>query len=195
VIGGVTRAGRLARDEPAMFVLPHSQTSVYFHATRYLLAADIEAATGPTEEWHAIGGDGPDPVPNTGAYPVTDHISFAIRDVTQRIEHPAGWPRCDSFPVASPVTDSAKLRGVTYLTTGGVCPVGYEITIRTDVPASALQRFLSTCSTHAEISSYIPGMFLLRTPTKPTPDLLFQIASSELVKLVNVECHPEYHLN
>jgi hypothetical protein len=198
VIGGVVSpAGRLARDEPAMFVLPHSQTSVYFHATRYLLAADIEAATGPTEEWHAIGGDGVDdpatrPKP---PYPVMDFTAFAIRDITQRLAHPDGWPRCDSLPVPATPADTAKLHGLTYLANGRVCPVGYQIMIESEVPGTALGRFLSTCTPRAELSGYVPGLYSLRSPQKPTAALLSQIAASELVKTVTVDCQPEYHPN
>lgn len=199
VIGGVVpTAGRLARDEPAMLVLPHSQTSIYFNATRYLLAADIEAATGPTEEWHAIGGDGLDdptsrPKP---PYPVVDFTTFAIRDITQRLAHPEGWPRCDSLPAApaSPASqasnDTAKLRGVAWLAYG--CPVGYEITILSDAPPSAVNRFLSTCSQHAEATTYVPGLHMLRVPQRPSAVLLSQIAASELVNTVMVECQPVY---
>jgi hypothetical protein len=195
VIGGVAPAGRLARDEPAMFVLPYSQTSVYFYATRYLLAADIEAATGATEEWHAIGGDGVDdpatrPKP---PYPVVDFTTFAIRDITQRLAHPEGWPRCDSLPVSTASTETAKLRGVAFLTMA--CPVGYEITISTEVPGSALNRFLSTCAPRAEAHSLFAGLYWLHMPQKPTVALLSQIAASELVTTVMVECQPDYQPN
>lgn len=195
VIGGVSTSGRLARDEPAMFVLPHSQTSVYFHATRYLLSAEIEAATGPTEEWHALGGDGPDFAPNTKTpYPVIDHMTFATRDVAQRIAKPSGWPRCDSFPVAVPVTDSAKLNGIGQLT-GGLCPAGFQITLQSEAPASVLRRFLSTCTAPVQISSLVPGLYALRMPATLTTAQLSQIAASELVSLVTVDCQPEYHIN
>jgi hypothetical protein len=181
VIGGVTRAGRLARDEPAMFVLPHSQTSVYFYATRYLLAADIEAATGPTEEWHALlAGDSPD----------VDYTAFAIRDLEQRIAHPGGWPRCDALP--SSIVDTPKLRGLGIL--ARQCPIGYEITIQSDAPASVLERFFSTCWSRPDASSS-PGFYRLRVLANPTPDLLSRIAASELVESVGVECRAEVHID
>jgi hypothetical protein len=195
VVGGVSRSGRLARDEPAMFVLPHSQTSVYFHATRYLLAADIEAATGPSEEWRAFVGDALDdlPKPPNDPHPVMDYMTFAVRDVAQRIANPAGWPRCDALPVAT--RDSAKLHGLAYLATDRACPSGYEITLHSEVPASALGRFLTTCSTPATLSGFAPGLYMLRTPAKPTPAMLSQIAASELVRVVNVECQVQYFPN
>jgi hypothetical protein len=192
VIGGVAHAGRLARDEPAMFVLPHSQTSVYFHATRYLLSPEIEAATGPTEEWRALGGDGPDPVMNPKLpYPATDHMTFAVQDVTKRLESPGGWPRCDATPVPAQIADGTKLQGISYLTSGFPCEAGYSVTIWSPAPASALRRFLSTCSTGVDVSSFVPGHFYVRAPAKPSPALLAQIAASELVTRVGVECEQQ----
>lgn len=198
VIGGVVpTAGRLARDEPAMFVLPHSQTAVYFHATRYLLGTDIEAATGPTEEWHAIRGDALiDPATNPEPpYPVMDFMTFAVRDITQRLANPAGWPRCDAESAPAAPTDSAKLEGLRYLANDQLCPVGVQVLIYSEFPRTAVGRMLSTCTPQAELYSYVAGLNYLRLPEKPTAALLAQIAGSELVTKVTVECRPEYHLN
>jgi len=197
VIGGVTKAGRLARDEPALLVLPHSQTSIYFHATRYLLAAEIEAATGPTEEWHALTHGDPVPFPPEVAakfQPVSDYASFAIRELEYRIAHPAGWPRCDATPTTAPVADTPKLQGASTLQSPRVCDAGYEIVIFSDAPPSVLQRYLATCSPAAELSGFAPGEFFLRAPARPTAALMAQIAASELVTHVTVGCSPRYQL-
>ena len=192
VIGGVGYSGRLARDEPAMFVLPYSQTSVFFHATRYLLDAEIEAATGPTEEWDALGGD---PIeerasPLPAAYPVTDHLTSAIRDVAQRLAQPGGWPRCDTLAPVD-LAGSDKLRAVGWL---GHCTSGtQDIAVITAVPHSVLQRFLATCPAQVTAYTQFPGRFTLQISGTPTADLLAHIAASELVRYVEVSCVPRQH--
>lgn len=190
VIGGVTHNGRLARDEPAMMVLPHSQTTIYFHATRYLLAADIEAATGPTDEWSALASDPVDEPSGTDRYPVADRMTFAIREVSYRIEHPEGWPRCDALPATAV---GPKLRSAS-LIASAMCDRGYRILLLTDVPESALRRFLATCPVGVDVMQLFPGGFTLRL-SAPTPELLARIAASELVGIIQVDCEPQYNLN
>lgn len=191
VIGGVTHNGRLTRDEPAMMVLPHSQTTIYFHATRYLLAADIEAATGPTDEWSALTSDPVDEPSATGRFPVADRMTFALREVSYRIEHPEGWPRCDALPATA--GEGPKLRNAS-LIGSAMCDHGYRILLLTDVPESALRRFLATCPVGVDVMALFPGGFYLRLPT-PTPELLSRIAASELVGSIEVDCEPSYRFN
>ena len=174
LLGGVRTSGRLARDEPAMFVLPHSQTQVYFHATRYVLSTAIEAATGPSDAWHALSWDDVDePVP--GSY-----VAFAVRDLTRRLA--GGWPRCDALPE----------RDVASTAIG--CEDGRTIVVTSDAPPSAMRRLLATCGgPPVEIGYMMPGRYRLASTT--SPQALRHLASSELVQAVRVSCAPVYHLN
>lgn len=192
VLGGVTYAGRLARDEPALLVMPHSKTQIFFHATRYLLADEIEAATGPTEEWHALLQGDPAVVPKVvGARAAAaDLVGFAVREITTRLAHPEGPGRCDAAPVST--TDTAKIQGLSYL--ASTCEAGYEITIASDAPASALRRYLATCATKLAISMITPGDYYVGGG-KPTAAVMSQIAASDLVERVSIQCSPRYHID
>jgi hypothetical protein len=73
-----------------------------------------------------------------------------------------------------------------------MCPFRTRVTIHSDVPASALCRFLATCAPAATFDSvHGSGSYTLRDPGKPTPELLHRIASSDLVKHVAVNCEPD----
>lgn len=139
-----------------------------------MLSDEIEAATGPTEEWHAVAGD---PIDDP---PMGDHLAFAVRDVQKRLD--GGWARCDSLP--SDPKEAKKLQGAIWLTSG--CSDGYEIAIHTDVPTSAVRRFLATCSSHVDVDGLYPGYLAVRT--LPSAGVLAQISASELVTQVDVHC-------
>ncbi|MBX3156799.1 MAG: hypothetical protein KF773_12405 [Deltaproteobacteria bacterium] len=179
VVGGTPQHGRLGRDEPAMATLPHTHATVYFYATRYLLAADIEAATGPTDAWH-LSDSVEEPQPPSRSL---DYMTWAIRDVAQRIAHPAGWPRCNAKPVA--VQSGPKLIGLSSLGRKA-CRSRARIEVFSDVPTSALERYLSTCAPKPQLHSGYAGTFRLSETTPPS--VLAQIAASELVHMVLIDC-------
>jgi hypothetical protein len=193
VLGGVGKTGRAARDEPALLYLPHSQSTVYFHATRYLFDAEIEAATGPSEEWEMLtGGDGVLDNPNTPStptrFPGVDLFAFATRDLEYRIAHPQGWPRCDA-----PVTAAKPVQGVERIGNRAVCPGRTRVIVKAAAPWSVMRRFFATCAPPIQASSYLPGEYYLRADV--TPAVVQAIAGSELVERIDVDCEPEYHLN
>jgi hypothetical protein len=101
--------------------------------------------------------------------------------VAKRIENPQGRPRCEASK-ATPLTEP-KAHRLHLFDENQTCALGYHVTIETKAPPSALRRFLATCSEHVE---YRYGS--LRFEVSPTPLLLAQIASSDLIGLLNVAC-------
>nr|HEX4316850.1 hypothetical protein [Kofleriaceae bacterium] len=125
--GQVLQAGRLDRDEPAVFVTPHSKIEVYFRATAYFLNADIERATGPTPEWDLRTRD---VLPD-------DIIGFAARQL-----HAPPAKRCDAMPTAA-----------TRKVTTATCGVAH-VHVQTHAPLSAIQRYAATCDPPVVVASY-----------------------------------------
>lgn len=193
VTGGVTRSGRLSRDEPALLTLPHSKILVLFHATHYLLAPEIEAATGPTDEWTAMGTD-PIDVDDTA-------MAYALREVTARVA--GGWPRCDAFPayrtVASlPPAVSSKLQGAAYLEQR--CLDGQiRIELHSDAPRSAILRYMTGCSGSISLRhgwSGSNGVYPVDAPMGIAAlPVLSQLVQGPLVQSVRIECEPSIHIS
>lgn len=172
--GGVGASGRLDRDEPAMMVLPHSKVEVYFHATEYLLTADIERATGPTPEWHLrmrdTAGD--------------DIVAFAATELTSG---PA--KKCSDYPAyataaAMPAAVLAKIPSATWLTscTGDM---SLEVRLETKAPLSALLRFAQSCKEPVQLQSYFGDRMSVSSRSLPA---LSQLAQSDLVTRIDIEC-------
>lgn len=171
IYGSVGAWGRLDRDEPALMVLPHSRIEIYFNATAYVLAADIERATGPTRAWNL-------PARDTTS---TDVVAFAARELV----HPA--PPCGSFPAYTtveriPATLRSKIPDALWLTS---CPWTPEITIDIKAPSSAMDRFLRTCTTPVTIDHAYGDQFYVSTTSLAA---LTQLAQSDLVTRVDIRC-------
>ncbi len=190
VTGGVTRSGRLSRDEPALLELPHTKIDVFFHATRYVMSADIEAATGPSDEWSALVADPVD----------YDGTAYALREVEARLA--GGWRRCDSFPAYSkvdalPRAVVAKLPDAFSLDKSACPDTQRVITVVTDLPLSALDRYLATCVAPLHVSSRWPAVqYELAAPDGLAAlPALSQLAQSDVVQAVYVTCAPHFEPN
>ncbi|HEX7702211.1 MAG TPA: hypothetical protein VF403_15845, partial [Kofleriaceae bacterium] len=186
VFGGVLQTGRLGHDDPARMVLPHSRLSIYFFATRFVLADEIEKVTGLTDQWAERHVD-PDTKPLE---------SFAIRDIEQR-EH-GGWPRCDALPyVRTPelLPEALKAKFPTANEWGGRCDGGWAIEIYANAPMSALQQLVTSCNLeHLQPAYSGEGQFNLYFPGVIPFGVLTQIAASPLVDRVELRCQPRMHL-
>lgn len=188
VLGGVIPFGRLHRDEPARLILPRSKIEVYFHATEYSLAPEIEARTGPSHAWHALTNDPVD----------FDALPAAITEVGWRLAHPGGWPtRCDAFPA---YTSQRTMPRELVQKVGSErdldrnhCPAGSRILLRTKVPTaiSTLRRFATTCARPLEISpfSVLTNTFVIETRHGlPSYPVLTQLAQSDLLHSIELDC-------
>lgn len=168
---------RLARDEPARLVLPHSQLHVFFFATAYALNADIEAATGPTPDWHQVDSPG-------------DVLAFAERELAQRL---AGTtpPRCDALPAYASLDRMPPALHAKVTDDSFACPGEQQISLtKADAaPRSALARFLATCKRPLALAS---GSFL---PRDLDIAAISQLAQSELVASIRVECAVSPHVD
>lgn len=172
--GGIGPAGRLDRDEPALMVLPHSKVEVYFFATEYLLAADIERATGPTSEWHLrmrdTAGD--------------DIVAFAARELS------SGPPkRCRDYAAyttaaAIPAAVLAKIPSASWMSS---CSgnMNLVISVETTAPLSALSRFAESCTEPVQFGSLYGGHLLVSSRSLAA---LSQLAQSELVTRIDIDC-------
>jgi hypothetical protein len=176
--GGVSRFGRLDRDEPAVFRLPYSNVEIYFNATAYFLDDEIERTTGPTSEWDMRTSD---------SSPATV-VTFAAR-------HLLGPPakRCDAMAVfpnvrALPPAVRAKMPGVDRM---AGCRTQLHIMIDTSAPFSAVQRFGSTCSPPVALSNDLANLGI--EPPQPI-SVLSQLAQSDLVDSINVVCEESDYL-
>ena len=186
VLGDARRFGRLVRDEPALATLPSSKVDVYFHATEYLLAPDIEARTGPTHAWRAIGGD-PD---------ADTLVAAAARELELRLANPSGWPaRCDAITAyatraAMPAAARNKISSERMLEQT-MCSDGHHIRLSTSLPLTTLRRFLATCSRPLTVTSWFPGDYSLGRLDRAAFGVLSQIAQSELIENIRIDCeHP-----
>jgi hypothetical protein len=178
VIGAVGKTGRIARDEAAVMVLPHSQIEIYFHATEYRLAAEIEAKTGSTDDWwkHQI---------DTGGLDVT----YSLRELRARMVNPSWPPRCDSFASKLrrelPADARAKLNGESDLAhchrRGTLM-----IKIEANVPYEVLRRFLATCPGSVAVGVDFRNTYSLHTNAGFSS--LSRLVQSELVDRIDVEC-------
>ncbi|HEY5927947.1 MAG TPA: hypothetical protein VIV11_39945 [Kofleriaceae bacterium] len=187
----VPTSGRLARDEPALLTLPHTKLAVFFHATRYVLAPEIEAATGPSDLWTSavLGGD-----PIDG-----DTTPFAVRELTARLA--GGWPRCDSFRTYRSVAELTpemhqKLQMAQWLDASMCTRTPRRVQLRAQAPQSAIRRYLTTCAGPISIEQhwYVTNNFELVVP-KGMAALgpLSQLAQSPLVESIAIECEQEVH--
>jgi hypothetical protein len=187
VYGGVLATGRLGHDDPARIVLPHSRLSIYFFATRFVLADDIEKVTGPTDHW-AEGHIDPDTAP---------FESFALRDIEQR-EH-GGWPRCDALPyvrVPGLLPAALKPKFPSAYEWGSQCDGGWVIEIYAATPMSALQQLVTSCGLAQVQTGYSrEDQFNLMYPGQIPFGVLSQIAASPLVDRVEVRCQPRLYLD
>jgi hypothetical protein len=186
VFGGVRQSGRIGHDDPARVVLPHSQLAINFFATKFVLAADIEKATGPTDQWAKRHTDADDP----------QLASFAVRDIEQR-DH-GGWPRCDALPyVRTPalLPDALKTKFPTAAAWGTQCDGGWGITVIANAPLAAMQRLIDSCSLdHMQVAYSREGLFWLYFPGARPFGVIAQIAASPLVDRVELLCQPRIHL-
>ena len=171
--GQVDWSARLDRDEPALLVMPYSKVEIYFDATAYFLDEDIERATGPTSEWDMRTSDSnPDTV-----------VTFAARHLlgppTRRCDAMTAFPTVRTLPpaVRAKMPDVAGMAG---------CKTELHVSIETSAPFSAVQRFGSTCSPPVELSND-----LVRLGLEPQPlAVLSQLAQSDLVDCIDVDCEP-----
>ncbi len=183
VLGDARRFGRLVRDEPALATLPSSKVDVYFHATEYLLAPEIEARTGPTHAWRAIGGDPDDDT----------LVPAAVRELELRLANPSGWPaRCDAITpyatqAAMPAAAHSKISSEQLLDRT-FCPDGHHIDVYTSLPLTTLRRFLATCSRPLEVTRWFAGQYSLGQLTRGDYRVLSQVAQSELIDRILIEC-------
>ena len=185
VVGGVGKSGRLHHDEPAMLTLPHSRIDVYFHATEYLLSPEIEAKTGPTHAWRSRGADLVD----------FDGTAYATREVEMRIKNPAGWPaRCDGYreyrqKEALPDPFRKKIQGEFYLDDRRCSEGSRSISVTTDLPASAVRRFVETCPPPTPtLGSYVRGQFNMSFSAKDPFAVVSRLAQSDVVQSIWIQC-------
>jgi len=185
VVGGVGKSGRLHHDEPAMLTLPHSRIDVYFHATEYLLSPEIEAKTGPTHAWRSRGADLVD----------FDGTAYATREVEMRIKNPAGWPaRCDGYreyrqKEALPEPFRKKIQGEFYLDDRRCSEGSRSISVTTDLPASAVRRFVETCPPPTPtLGSYVRGQFNMSFSAKDPFAVVSRLAQSDVVQSIWIQC-------
>lgn len=189
VLGNPGSSGRLGYDEPALLELPRSKIMVYFYATEYLLSADIEAATGPTAEWHQRRGWLFD----------SDPTALAIREVERRIKRPRWPPSCVGLQgyetvAALPLAVRKKIHNA-YLLKPGMCTErsGITIGIKADVSLDTMRKLTTSCGISsvgqdsAQVSFAFPGFVGI----KP----LSRLAQSDVVDEIYVSCQAEYEPN
>lgn len=183
VIGGVSRSGRLHRDEPALLTLPHSRIRVYFYATEYLLSKEIEAKTGPTSGWWlARRGESMD----------YDGTALALHEIKQRIAHPAGWPApCSAHPAyrqvgSLPQGVRKKITAAFYLDDRNCRGAGRSVTIKANVSLDTMQRLVASCPDRKHVSLRSEGYFTFGAVVGIK--LISRLAQSNVVEHITVRC-------
>jgi len=178
VYGSVTEGGRLAHDEPARVVLPHSKLQVSFFATTYRLAAEIERKTGATELW-----------PRRRIEEGDFALDYALRDADRRLR--GGWPRCDALAwVATPQLLSPALRAkLDSPESWTKCKGVVNVVVIAKAPESAVRELVGSCGL-ADLQVVRGGgsaFHVMRGSAIPF-GVIAQLAASPLVDRVSVAC-------
>ncbi|MFN0250576.1 MAG: S41 family peptidase [Kofleriaceae bacterium] len=182
VIGGVGRSGRLDRDEPAMVTLPSSKAEIYFHAAEYLLATDIEAKTGPTNEWWL----------RRRAEPVDyDGTAIAERELLRQIASPAPVS-CAGFVAYKdrkrfPEPLRKKIHASFALEDTHCTPSQRSVHVRAKVSLHTLRRLVESCGGNgAYVGRERDSAFSFSVVVGI--ELVSKLAQSNLVDEVYVQC-------
>lgn len=176
VYGAIGDAGRLAHDEPARAVLPHSRIQVVFFATTYRLNPEIERADA--DLWNRRWPDGGD-----------DVAAFAAREAEYRLR--GGWPRCDAQPwVATPELLPPALRAkLDRADDWTKCKGNVEVDVTAHASVTAVNDLVTSCGLSDLTSSRVTGgIFRLARSSAIPFGVIAQLAASPLVERVRVSC-------
>lgn len=174
VLGNPGAGHRLGRDDAAMARLPGTGLLAFFHATSYRLAPEIEAATGPSDAWHA-----------TTAPALVDDGALArvITLVELGRDQPAALTGC------TPPAATASLRSAPPELRAKVHGSLFErslVRVRLAVPQATFVAWAKACVPTTRWAYWLPDSLIL--PATPADDaVLTALAGSPLVTGLDIE--------